>query len=84
MLADHLPVRLCAQANIHKPLLLEEFGKIVWEKDIPKGYIEKKRNPVYEAMTGVTMDSVKGCAPLVYPAANSISTCFNFAVSLRL
>ena len=48
------------QANIHKPLLLEEFGKIVWEKDIPKGYIEKKRNPVYEAMTGVTMDSVKG------------------------
>ena len=52
--------RGCAQANIHKPLLLEEFGKIVWEKDIPKGYIEKKRNPVYEAMTGVTMDSVKG------------------------
>ena len=53
------------QAHIHKPLLLEEFGKIVWEKDIPKGYIEKKRNPVYEAMTGVTMDSVKQCACLL-------------------
>ncbi len=49
------------QARIHKPLLLEEFGKIVWEKDIPKGYIEKKRNPVYDAMTGMTMDSVKEC-----------------------
>ena len=53
-----------AEANIHKPLLLEEFGKIVWEKDYGKGYIEKKRNPVYEAMTGVTMDSVKKCGSL--------------------
>ena len=51
-----------AEQHIHKPLLLEEFGKIVWEKDFGKGYIEKKRNPVYEAMTGVTMDSVKKCA----------------------
>ncbi len=64
-------MRLCAQANIHKPLLLEEFGKIVWEKDIPKGYIEKKRNPVYEAMTGVTMDSVKGLVPLPHRDAAS-------------
>ena len=53
-----------AEQNIHKPLLLEEFGKIVWEKDYGKGYIEKKRNPVYEAMTGVTMDSVKKCVYL--------------------
>ncbi len=50
-----------ADAVIHKPLLLEEFGKIVWEKDYDKGYIESKRNPVYQAMTGVTMDSVKKC-----------------------
>lgn len=47
-----------SEENIHKPLLLEEFGKIVWEKDFVKGMIEKKRNPVYEAMTGVTTDSV--------------------------
>ena len=58
------------QARIHKPLLLEEFGKIVWEKDIPKGYIEKKRNPVYEAMTGITMDSVKQC---VDPGLNALN-----------
>jgi hypothetical protein len=50
-----------SEENIHKPLLLEEFGKIVWEKDFVKGMIEKKRNPVYEAMTGVTTDSVYGC-----------------------
>ena len=58
---SHQDRRAWLQARIHKPLLLEEFGKIVWEKDIPKGFIEKKRNPVYEAMTGITMDSVKEC-----------------------
>ena len=50
-----------SEENTHKPLLLEEFGKIVWEKDFVKGMIEKKRNPVYEAMTGVTTDSVYRC-----------------------
>ncbi len=56
-----------AEANTGKPLLLEEFGKIVWEKDFVKGMIEKKRNPVYEAMTGVTMDSVFACVPPLSP-----------------
>lgn len=46
------------EQHIHKPLLLEEFGKIVWERDFVKGMIEKKRNPVYEAMTKATVDSV--------------------------
>lgn len=53
-----------SEENTHKPLLLEEFGKIVWEKDFVKGMIEKKRNPVYEAMTGVTTDSVYACVSL--------------------
>mmetsp|Transcript_10777 Transcript_10777/g.32342 ORF Transcript_10777/g.32342 Transcript_10777/m.32342 type:complete len:600 (-) Transcript_10777:893-2692(-) len=47
-----------SEEHTHKPLLLEEFGKIVWEKDFVKGMIEKKRNPVYDAMTQATLDSV--------------------------
>ena len=76
--ATYLLNGLHTQARIHKPLLLEEFGKIVWEKDIPKGYIEKKRNPVYDAMTGMTMDSVKECVkpgldPCADPCLNSVT-----------
>lgn len=61
-----------SEENTHKPLLLEEFGKIVWEKDFVKGMIEKKRNPVYEAMTGVTTDSVYRCG---YAGLHTLRSC---------